>query len=80
MTKDRNLPWLQLRILHRILPVKRYLNILKIKGTDKCDFCKNDAETIEHLFVDCVKTSLFLFIYFYYKTTKHIIGITVTWL
>lgn len=46
VTRDSNLQWLQYRILHRILPINKYLETLKLKDNDLCDFCKNETETI----------------------------------
>ena len=52
-TNDSKLKWFQLRLLYRILPTNRYLNLMNIKEHDTCKFCDTHRETIEHLFWDC---------------------------
>ena len=56
LTKDSSLQWLQIRILHRIIPVNKYLFTLKLKNSQECTFCKSESETIQHLFYNCVVT------------------------
>ena len=41
------------RILHRILPVNYYMKKIKTITDDCCNFCKEESETIQHLFVNC---------------------------
>ena len=52
-TNDVKLKWLQLRILHRILPTNRALNIYRIKDSGKCERCSDPSETILHVFWSC---------------------------
>ena len=52
-TGDRQLQWFQMRILHRILPTEKYLFMCKIKDSPLCSFCKNENETLVHLFWEC---------------------------
>lgn len=52
-TKDSSVQWLQFRILHKNLPVGYYLKKNNIKTTDRCAFCKNNVETIIHVFISC---------------------------
>lgn len=52
-TKDSSVQWLQFRILHKNLPVGYYLKKINIKTTDRCEFCKNNVETIIHVFISC---------------------------
>lgn len=54
--KDTNCQWLQVRILHRILPLNDYLFKLKLNSSPNCTFCNNENETIEHLFWYCNST------------------------
>ena len=54
-TTDSSVQWLQFRILHRILPVSYYLKKIHIKTDDSCTFCKNESETILHVFFMCEK-------------------------
>ena len=52
-TKESKFHWLQFKILHRLIPTNKYLKKLKLTDSNLCTFCKLEAETIEHLFVDC---------------------------
>lgn len=52
-TKDKQLRWLQYRIIYRILPTEHYLFTRKIINSNECTFCKQIDETISHLFWDC---------------------------
>ena len=49
-TSDSDIQWLQIRILHRILPVNYYIKKINVVNSDKCSFCKKDNETIQHVF------------------------------
>ena len=59
ITSDFRLKWLQMRILHRILPTARLLQLYGVTDTDTCAFCKDHVETIGHLFWYCRKVSSF---------------------
>ena len=50
---DVQLRWLQLRILHRIIPTNKYLHLRKAVNTPLCTFCGGETETICHLFWEC---------------------------
>ena len=50
---DAKLRNFQYKIMHHILPTNSFLSKCKIKETDKCDFCKTEKETLEHLFCQC---------------------------
>lgn len=52
-TNDTSVQWLQYRVLHRILPVNYYLKKIKIIANDCCTFCKEEIETIQHVFFSC---------------------------
>ena len=60
ITKDSNVLWFQTQILHNFLPLNKYLKTIGIKDNDLCTFCKDEQETIPHLFVNCRKTRMFL--------------------
>ena len=45
----------QYKIIQHILCTNVLLQKIKIKQHDTCDLCKNDKETIIHLFVQCCK-------------------------
>jgi len=47
------LRWFQLRILHNILATNNFLYKIKILNSEKCTFCNNFRETIDHLFWKC---------------------------
>ena len=50
---DSKMRSFQFKILHRVLTTNIFLKKCKIKQDDKCTFCKNVPESIEHLFWDC---------------------------
>ena len=52
-TRDTQLRWFQSRLLHRLLPTKRYLHKCKIEDSPLCVFCHQEEETINHLFWQC---------------------------
>lgn len=54
VTQETKLRWLQFQTLHRIVPTNEYLFKLNILNSSSCTFCKNNIETIEHLFYDCI--------------------------
>ena len=41
------------QFLHRIIPTNTCLLKVKIKDNDRCSFCRNEPESLEHLFFDC---------------------------
>ena len=59
LTDDIVLRWLQFRILHRILPTNKRLELFGIKATDKCHRCPIHIETLLHLFWSCPTVSSF---------------------
>ena len=46
--------WFQYSIIHRILPLNDLLFKMKLIETNQCSFCNNSAETITHIFYDCL--------------------------
>ena len=54
-TKSSKLHWFQYRIIHRILGTNKFLFKIKIKQSDKCTFCSEVTEDIEHIFWTCHK-------------------------
>ena len=52
-TKETKLHWLQLQIIHRIIPYNNFVFKIKVKDSPICSFCKDDLETKEHIFADC---------------------------
>ena len=53
------LQWFQARIIHRILPTKKYLYTIKVIPSPLCSYC-NQEETIIHLLWTCAATNSFL--------------------
>ena len=43
----------QFKFLHRNIPTNTYLYKVSIKDNGRCSFCKNEPESLEHLFFDC---------------------------
>ncbi len=53
LTANTKLQWLQFRINHYILATNKYLCKVNITDDPNCTFCKDEVETIEHLFWNC---------------------------
>ena len=53
ISSDPQLKWFQARIIHRILPTKKYLHLCKLTHSPLCVFCDSHVETLNHLFWDC---------------------------
>jgi len=60
LTKDSYLQWLQTRITHRILATNYLLFKMNLVSSDKCTFCKEEKETLLHLFWNCSHTKSFI--------------------
>ena len=56
-TKDSKLLWFQYRIFYRILATNNYLYKFKITTNNTCNLCKQEVESIEHLFFYCAKSN-----------------------
>ena len=54
ISRDPQLQWFQSRLLHRILPTQKHLNLCRLADDALCIFCNQEIETINHLFWDCV--------------------------
>ena len=50
---DTKLRWFQYRILNRFLTTNSFMCKIGQRIDNVCTFCKKEAETIEHLFVEC---------------------------
>ena len=57
-TRKTKLQTLQYKIIHRIFPCNYWLQKIKIKESDICNFC-NNADTIEHYFYNCTMCAIF---------------------
>lgn len=53
------LRYFQFQLLHRYLPVNKFLYNLNIIDNNLCSFCKQDVESFQHLFWDCGISSSF---------------------
>ena len=56
---DTKLRWFQYRIVNRILATKSFLYKINLVNSPLCNFCNNDIETIEHVFVQCPRSKVF---------------------
>jgi hypothetical protein len=52
-TQSTDLRWLQYRIIHNILPTRKFLFKIKYIDSPLCSFCGVYPETIDHLFWHC---------------------------
>jgi hypothetical protein len=72
ITKDTRTQWFQIRILHKIIGTNYYLHKIKYNDNPLCTFCKNENETIEHLFWQCSFDKDIVDIYFKTKKNQNI--------
>ena len=56
---DTQLQWFQLRLIHRILPTKKYLALCKLTDSSQCSFCNDNTESLSHLFWHCIHVRKF---------------------
>ena len=54
-TKETRLRLLHWKILHNIYPSNYLLVKMGLKSTNKCDYCPNEIDFIEHFFFNCNK-------------------------
>ena len=57
--RDTKLKWFQLRILHRLLPTRKYLYDRKIVDDPTCYICQEETHTIQHLLWKCKSAQAF---------------------
>ena len=76
---DTSIHWLQYRIIHRILPVRKYLKKIKAINNDICFFCDHDVESIEHVFFFCDTASSIWdnLEYMIFNMTNHVVHFNV---
>ena len=55
--EDVNLRWFQFKIVNRIIYMKDALLRFKLVTDNLCTFCKNNKETIMHIFCSCIHTN-----------------------
>ena len=57
--KDVKLRWLQIRIVHRIIGTNIVLKEMGIVDNNKCTFCLDIKDHIEHIFWQCIHVTTF---------------------
>lgn len=57
--KDVKSKWFQMRLVHRILGTNVILQKMNINDSDKCTFCHNEKENIQHIFGACIHVKNF---------------------
>ena len=55
--QDTSIIWLQYRILFRILGTRQFLHKIKKSSTSSCRLCKENEETLIHMFDECEKVA-----------------------
>ena len=58
-SSDSQLRWFQIRLIHRILPTKKYLFRCNLTDDPLCSFCGDTDETLSHLFWNCTHVKSF---------------------
>ena len=53
ITKDTNFIWFHYRLIHRILPTRKYLYYMKLTNSPLCNFCNEEEDTFLHAFFEC---------------------------
>ena len=48
------------KLINRIITTNRYLKIIKVKDDDNCTFCKQEPETLAHMFWYCHRVQSFI--------------------
>ena len=59
LSDNITLRWLQFRLLHRILPTNKRLELYGITTSDKCHRCPRQIETLLHIFWSCPTVNRF---------------------
>ena len=59
-TQSPYLLYLHYRIINRIIPTNKFLHAIQLSDSSRCTFCKQETETIPHLFWLCPVTQQFL--------------------
>ena len=58
--REIKLKWFQIRLVHSILGTNIVLRKMGIEKDDKCTFCKQERDSLDHIFWKCVHADLFL--------------------
>lgn len=57
--KDIKLRWFQMRIVHRIIATNIVLKEMGVASNDRCNFCRQERDSIEHFLWRCVYVNKF---------------------
>ena len=77
--RETKLQTFQYRILHRIIPCRKWLFNIKISDTNICPFCTLYIDTLPHFFLLCYNADLFWVSFnnwWFRITNKHLIDIS----
>ena len=53
------LKWFQVRVIHRILPTNVVLSCMGVKSDNRCSFCLQEKDSIEHMLWRCAHVNAF---------------------
>ena len=59
-TKSSRSRMFQYKLVNRFLATNRFLKIIKVKDDDRCTFCKQETETLAHMYWSCPKVQSFI--------------------
>ena len=57
--KEIKLKWFQIRLVHIIFDTTIVIKKMGIEKDDKCTFCKQERDSLDHIFWKCVLADLF---------------------
>ena len=60
MTRSAQLRVFHYKVINRIVTTNTFLKIIRIKDDDMCTFCKEEPESLAHLFWHCEKVQSFI--------------------
>ena len=78
VTQETKLREIQYKILNHIIGTNYFLRKVNIKECDLCDFCKEETESVYHLFYECGVVSRFWNLFETYWAEKTKTKITLT--
>ena len=59
-TKSTYIRMFHYKLIHRIIATNMYLKMIRIKESDLCSFCKEESETLSHMFWYCPVVKSFI--------------------
>ena len=60
ITRSTRIRMFHYKLINRIISTNTFLKIINIKDDDKCTFCKQEAETLVHMFWHCTHVQAFI--------------------